>query len=486
MVLKRRTLNLFIMLLLTAALLQRGAIAGEMRGAWIHSATGVPGWGWDRTVKALADNGYNALFANLMWAASAEYPSKVLTPHPSLAKKGSSGDNLRECLDACRKYGVQLHVWIVVCNMGHRTPEKVRQEFRDAGRVQLNDAGEASDYLAPHLPENVTLLKDAVRELLTEYRVDGVHLDYIRYPAGKYDFSASARAAFEKSTGSKVEKWPGECLKDGKRRQEFLQWRRDNITNLVRAVREVIRETRPEVALSAAVYGYWPGAREGVGQDAALWAKEKLVDFLCPMNYSGESWEAGAWLRQQLNSVDGAVPVYTGLANYMCANPEVLKEQIQEAREYGADGFITFQCTEKFAVDWLPELRKDVVKDDSAAPFAHEMPRPAGEWLLPDCVNERYLRRISVGDTLAMKVTWPDKMELAAESLRISIVRNGSVEKHNLQDSHLLTVLQKEPRTMTLALSPAHAGYYRILLEWRDAGGREMKWYSSPRVVHAF
>ncbi|MBO7741748.1 MAG: family 10 glycosylhydrolase, partial [Victivallales bacterium] len=294
--------------------------------------------------------------------------------------------------------------------------------------------------------------------------------------------SASARRAFEDAVGKKAESWPEDCLKGGKLRSEFQQWRRNNITNLVRAARETVDAVRTGTALSAAVYGYWPGAMESVAQDAELWAKEKLVDFLCPMNYSGESWEAGTWLRRQLKSVDGAVPVYTGLANYMCASPEDLKEQIREAREFGADGFITFQCTEPFAKEWLPALAKDVVKQKSTGAFQHAVSRPEAAWLPVPEKAERLLPRIVAGDHLQLNVKWNPESAPAPDSLKAAVLRNGVPSP----GCGSLSLRMLNDREASAELVPERPGYYRIQLEWKDASGAVQLWRSSTKLVYGF
>ncbi len=447
--------------------------AGEFRGAWIHSPVGIPKWGWDATVKALAENGYNALFPNLAWAACAEYPSAVLTPHPSLTgKDGAVRDSLQECLEACRKYGLELHVWIVACNMGHRTPSAVKKQFRDGGRTQWEADGTRGDYLAPHLPENVKLLKDAVAEILKKYPVDGIHLDYIRYPGGKYDFSDSARDAFLKWSELKEVKWPEDCNYNGKHREKFLEWRRENITNLVREVRKTMKEIRPDCALSTAVYGYWPGARMTIGQDAALWAREGLVDFLCPMNYSGDAWEAGKWLRDQLRTVDGAVPIYSGLGNYKCQSPEDLMTQISDTRRFGADGFITFQHNELFATKWLPELRKTVTADIPVRPFPHQQARLAAKWA-PAPAQWLGLRYWRFGDTLQCVVQWPK----GSRKVKVWLRRDG-------QRITAATEAAEVAGKQELKYQTKLGGFYRWEAEWMDADGKCWSWQSSPRFVH--
>lgn len=354
----------------------------ELRGAWIHSPHGIAGWGWDATVKALADNGFNALFANLSWTASSDYPSQVSAPHPSLRQKdGTTRDLLRECLDACQKYGVQLHVWVVACNMGEHTPPAVKKRYQEAGRTQLDKEGSQSDYLAPQIPENRKLLQDVVVEIARQYpEVSGIHLDYIRYPLGDYDCSPRARKDFEASLGRAVSSWPADVLPGGALRREYRQWCRQNVTDLVRAVRQALRAASPRTALSAATYGWEEGAMESVAQDANQWVREGLIDFLCPMNYSGKPQEPAGWLAVQQQRVAGRVPIYSGLANYMCESVEVLRQEIRDARALGAEGFICFQLKEPFARDWLPEIGKNETAEHAAAPGNWGVPRPQWSW----------------------------------------------------------------------------------------------------------
>lgn len=431
-------------------------VAQELRGAWIHSPVGIKDWGWDKTVKVLADNGFNALFANLAWGATADYPSDVLAADPLvLQKDGTVRDCLRECLEACNKYGIQLHVWIVVCNMGERVPKSLLQQMRDAGRTQLDAEGKDTAYLAPQIKENRELLEKALKELVTKYEIDGVHLDYIRYPFGACDSSERARKDFEKSLGQKVESWPADILKGGKLRNEFLQWGRDNITELVRAASKTLRKTRPAVQLSAAVYGYWAGAKDSICQDAARWAQESLVDFLCPMNYSGKPEDARGWLKQQLETVQGRVPIYSGLANYQCETVEALQEEIADTRRLGADGFICFQLKPEFAEGYLPVLGKKETAEPSVAPVANTLKvRPKFRWQSHRTLWDRiaFWRDRHVV-TLTCTVEYPQKAQNAA----VQILRDGS-------SCPLEFKCKRGEKSLEISFVPVEDGYYRVRL----------------------
>lgn len=450
----RRLLAILLITLCTAA-----TQAQELRGAWIHSPFGTADWGWDRTVRTLAENGFNALFANLSWTVSADYPSEVaVAPAGLVAPDGTVRDCLQECLDACRKYGVQLHVWVVVCNMGEHTPLAKRQELRDAGLTQVDSKGVVSDYLAPQLFENQQLVKNALYELAKKYPIDGVHLDYIRYPLGEYDCSPRARADFEKFLGKEVTSWPKDILPGGGLRKEYRQWCRDNVTKFVEIARKAVKEANPSVQFSVAVYGFWKGARESVAQDAAEWVDKGLVDFLCPMNYSGLPGDAAMWLGQQLASVNGRVPVYSGLANYMCEDVSALVDEIEGARALGADGFICFQLKENFARDWLPILKERVTATPSDAPVALGGERPASTWSGGGRMTAPwfcFLRKPAPAPVVCT-IDFPEGMAPLPEVVEAQLLRNG--KPHDLPYT-----AQVDGRRLTLTFIPDRIGYYR----WR-------------------
>src|SRR6185295_12965984 len=120
-------------------------LAKEFRGAWIHSGYGIENWGWDRTVAVLKSNGFNAIFPNLVWAGVAHYPSKILPVSPKVKLQG---DQIAQCLAACRKYGIELHVWKVNFNLLNAPTEFV-EKMRGAGRTQKNRQGGDVNWLCP-------------------------------------------------------------------------------------------------------------------------------------------------------------------------------------------------------------------------------------------------------------------------------------------------------------------------------------------------
>lgn len=346
--------------------------ASELRGVWIHNPHGLADWGWDKTVKVLKDHGFNAIFPNFLWGYTADYNSQVLPQHPLVAKKG---DPLRQCLEACRKYGIEIHVWKVCWNLGHRATPEQHKQMIEAKRTQKTFAGKDSRFLAPHLKENQDLEVEALLEVVKNYDVDGIHLDYIRYPEQDCDYSDSARQAFEQHLGRKVANWPEDCGRNGRLRKAFNAWRRGNINALVERLSRELHAAKPSLKLSAAVFGSWESARESIAQDAQMWVDRGWLDFICPMNYTQDREFFTELVQRHVSGTGARLPLYVGLGTWLHQDAAMTVEQIELTRQLGADGFICFQHTLPFATEILPQLSKNATSRYAVSPLPHQSPR---------------------------------------------------------------------------------------------------------------
>lgn len=350
--------------LVDAHCLAQRPLAGEHRAVWCHSAFGVAGMTWDQAVKNLADNGFTAVLPNMLWGGVAYYDSDVLPVAPEVKERG---DQVALCAAACKKHGVQCHVWKVNWNMGSRTPREFVRKMKAAGRTQVTFAGEANDrWLCPSHPANRKLEIDAMVEVARKYDVAGVHFDYIRYPGRDGCFCKGCRERFEKLIGRKVAHWPADLRKDDALREKWLAFRREQITAVVAAVAERARKARPGVKISAAVFRNWPNDRDTIGQDWKVWCDRGYLDFACPMDYTSNTNEFGSAVERQLGWT-GKVPCYPGIGASVWSDPTDVARliaQIRAARRLGTKGFTIFNYDPVLAREVMPRLGKGITRKD--------------------------------------------------------------------------------------------------------------------------
>ena len=297
---------------------------GEWRAFWCHSELGLGGSRtWDDSIRILKENGFNAILPNLAWATKI-YETK-------------------DCLEACRKYGVECHIW-KVCWRGNSR----MKDMRLPGACQKSfDGVEKTSWMCPSDPANLAAEIEAF-VTLAKLGPTGVHFDYIRYPDDKHCSCDGCRRRFERQLGHPVANWPADVRKDEELKARWDAFRRANITALVRAVSERVRRECPGVQLSAAVFHNVAGCPRHVGQDWPAWCREGLVDFVCPMDYyMGSSAAFRSLVTSQIEACAGApVKIRPGLG-LSCWKQEDrdafnMTEQIGIVRELGLDGFTVF------------------------------------------------------------------------------------------------------------------------------------------------
>jgi len=189
------------------------------------------------------------------------------------------------------------------------------------------------------------------------YAIDGIHLDYIRYPDAQSCYCAGCRARFAAARGSPVVNWPRDVM-EGASQGAYLAWRHKQITTFVEQASKAVKGVRKDVAVSVAVFSAWPSCRDTVGQDWVNWARLGVVDFVCPMNYVADDALAATLTAKQLAAVGGHTPVYPGLGpSAESLPPEQVVHQVDLVREAGAGGFVLFELDQDLLDLHLPALR---------------------------------------------------------------------------------------------------------------------------------
>ncbi|MBL7076251.1 MAG: family 10 glycosylhydrolase [Kiritimatiellae bacterium] len=343
---------------LTQAYAATFRVSGQrMRGVWDHFGLGLYPGDWRRTCRELDLHGITDVFVNVLWPGRALYPSKVLPVDDVVAVYG---DPLKAAVTEGHAQGLKMHLW-KVCWKLDGAPESLMTSLRKAGRLQRSDNGAELPWLCPSHPDNLRHEKDSLREALRLYPVDGIHLDYIRYPGSYGCYCSGCRKRFEVHLGRRVGRWPEDARK-GRDRQAYTKWRCAQITRLVRDVSALARKARPGIQLSAAVYGKYPSCRDSVAQDWPGWVNEGLIDFVAPMNYTDHLDGFDKLLKSQVALLKDDSRLCPGIgvtaAESRLGVPATL-QQIEEAQQRGAGGFILFDLNEVLSREILPFLGLD-------------------------------------------------------------------------------------------------------------------------------
>ena len=190
------------------------------------------------------------------------------------------------------QYGIEIHCWVENFFIGSTSKlVNATKEYHlldDKGKDYQPTMYGPFVFLDPLDERSRKIVLDLYREMITKYDVDGINLDYIRFPGaaedgGDFGYNEDIMAAFKAETG--IETDP-HYLKKGT--ADWLKWsrlREGIINDWVRVVYEMINETRPDVSISCAVGTNYPNSRTEICQDFVNWVDNGYIDEVFSMSY---------------------------------------------------------------------------------------------------------------------------------------------------------------------------------------------------------
>ena len=221
-------------------------------------------------------------------------------------------DVLQFAIDECHRRGMEIHAWVVAIPIGKWNTagcKWVRRRYPSLVK-RIGEEG----YMNPEAYGTADYIANICEEITTRYDIDGIHLDYIRYP----------------------ETWRGRMY-------------HENITRIVRRVNERVKRHKPWVKMSCSPIGKFGNlsryrsngwdAYNRVAQDAQGWLRDGLMDQLYPMMYfSGNNFYPFAidWQEQSCGRT-----IVSGLGTYMLHPTErnwplaEVKQQLSVTRQLG-------------------------------------------------------------------------------------------------------------------------------------------------------
>lgn len=339
----------------------------ETRAIWVvrHALTS-PGR-VDRVVQVATEMNANTILAQVRGRGDAYYKSEIAPPGEALGGAPAGFDPLDQMVQRAHAAGLEVHAWVNVYLVwsagappvsalhvvnahpdwisiradGTRLVEMVPAEFQEEKIEGM--------YLSPGNPDVKRHLRDMVREITTRYAVDGVHLDYVRYPEPMVGYDRATRTEFERQYGVDPLQidYPDSITlavigadRIPDLRLKWIQWKRDQVTDFVRALRQDLNLLGRPVKLTAAVIADQNAALNRYLQDWPNWLREGIIDAAIPMAYSPSTATVTRQLGAAL-SIPTQRQVWAGIAVYNEGSREAA-EKIRRARAMGVDGIALF------------------------------------------------------------------------------------------------------------------------------------------------
>ena len=412
----------------------------EVRAVWLTTIGGID---WPHSyyssnqqkeliaiLDQLQNAGINTVLIQTRVRATTIFPSTFepwdgcITGHPGTSP---GYDPLQFCIEECHKRGMECHAWIVTIPVGKWNGlgcKQLRQKFPELIR-KIGDEG----YMNPEMPQTGDYLAQFCAEVTRRYDVDGIHLDYIRYP---------------ETWKIKVSRPQG----------------RQYITDIVTKINRSVKSLKPWVKLSCSPIGKYDdlarykssgwNANSTVCQDAQGWLRDGLMDALFPMMYfQGNHFYPFAvdWLEHSYGRI-----VAPGLAVYMMHPREknwdldVITREMSVLRQLGL-GCTFFRS--KFFTDNIKGIY-DFTCDFNITPALI----PPMTWVgkhAPLAVSHLQVKRGMTADILS----WQKAVDYSgADYLLYNVYASKSYPVDINNPANLISARQRE-----MAITVPHKGY---------------------------
>jgi uncharacterized lipoprotein YddW (UPF0748 family) len=352
----------------------------EVRALWVLRTSLATPQSIATLVRSAREHGFNTLLVQVRGRGDAWFAGGLEPRAAELQRQAATFDPLATVLESAHDAGLRVHAWVNVnlvssavdlptarTHIVNRHPDwlmvprEIAQDLSRIGPASPAYVGKLARwtrsqgnveglYASPLVAGAVQHAEAVVRDLARRYAVDGVHLDYARFPSARFDYSRGAirefRARVRPNLSPTVRReldareaddlfaYP-DALPD-----DWKAFRIERMTALVTRLRAAVKAERPAALLTVATA---PDVKEALDhrlQDWRSWLESRLVDAVCPMAYTPEA-DRFAEQIAAAREIAGPGRLWAGIGAYRLSPGQTI-DNIRTARRLDTAGFALF------------------------------------------------------------------------------------------------------------------------------------------------
>lgn len=360
------------------------AVQNELHGVWIRptekNLTEI-GKTLDRLKKAGIDN----IFLETYYQGYTIFPSTTMESYgiKNQRPEFEGWNPLQVWISEAHKRDMKVQIWFQTFYVGNENisgnkklilsvyPQWANFQKKNAlcSRPMPSVSEHNGYFLDPANPDVQKFLTALLTEIVTDYNIDGLNIDYIRYPKSlspnisnyldsTWGYTAVARAEFKSLYG----KDPVDLEANDPLMPKWIQYRQDKITNFVSNLRSIVGDKK--IMISTVIF---PGQQDTAVtklQNWPLWAQSGYIDAFTPLIMSSDKYMAGNSVREIKNLAGNNVSILSGLFEpFTGGNPADLLGQISSVRKEGSSGVIFFDNAH-LGDDFITALSARILRKD--------------------------------------------------------------------------------------------------------------------------
>ena len=356
----------------------------EMKGVWIRPVEKTEE-AIIETIERLQNAGIKTIFLETYFHGKTIFPSYILMKYgvTNQREEFCGFDPLAIWVREAHARNMKINVWFETFYVGNTPPEKDAQSILavypswgnktkakfDSATAVPSISEHNGYFIDPANPDVQTFVLEIAEEILTKYDVDGINLDYIRYPQAieakypgydktNWGYSEYCREDFLLRYGID----PIDIEYGTPEWDKWAQYRQSKITEMVRAFR--VLTLKKGKTLTAVIFPDRKKSLETKMQDWKTWSQNALIDGFTPLILTCDKQTANMLIGDIIKNSSKNTKVYAGLfVPFMNGSSEDLLRQIHEARKLKTNGIVFFDYAH-FNDTYIESLKQSVCNPD--------------------------------------------------------------------------------------------------------------------------
>lgn len=319
----------------------------------------------DDLIDIIRDSDIKNIFVQVRGRGDAYYNSSI---EPRGFDVKEDFDPLEYLIKKTRNTDIRIHAWVNISFVMNakdypgpanhvltKHPEWVTCDYTgrpmtEYTQKELEDNLLEGFFLDPAIPEVKQYCYDIIRDIISKYDIDGVHLDYIRYPYSGYNthykkfmsefgYNPASRKIFKKKYGFDPLSINRE--KESKAKILFDRFRTDQVTEIVRNIHYIVKQKNNSLTVSAAVMPRYDYGKKAYFQDWPLWLNRGYIDLACVMSYTENPATYAEYIDYAVKT-GSRDRIFMGVMIRKKTSVKTIMDEITAAYNSGARGYILF------------------------------------------------------------------------------------------------------------------------------------------------
>ena len=331
----------------------------EFKGVWLRPVE-TSEQAIINSVQKLKRAGIDNVFIETYFHGRTIFPSQTMASYGFIEQneKFAGLDPLRIWIREAHKNGIKVHIWFETFYVGNQKPNShpknilaVRPEWGNKTGANYESAQptpSASEhngyFIDPANPDVQNFLYSLISEIITNYKPDGINLDYIRYPhaistsaISNWGYTEYARNEFFNQYG----KDPAEMNTRDSLWWQWNMYRCQKVTDFVQKIGNLCASKN--IYLSAVIFPDRQAALSLKLQDWQSWSENNYIKGFTPLFLTCNAKTLNSMLTDVMQHKSANTDLFAGLfVTFMGGSEEDLIREIHETRKLDINGVILF------------------------------------------------------------------------------------------------------------------------------------------------